>query len=136
MDAERLEQELELLRSVYPDLEHREVGGEHWVRIPAYAIANGWFAGGGPVDMVEIVFTIPTQPGQAPYAFRPRPVITLAGGAVPSNYAAPVSTPWGDDFAQFSWSPLDGWVPKVDIRAGANMLNFVRSFAERLKDLS
>ena len=47
-----------------------------------------------------------------------------------------MSTPWGDDFAQFSWSPLEPWVPKADIRAGANMLNFARSFAERLEGLS
>ena len=137
MDAERLEQELELLKSGYPDLEYREIGGEHWVRIPAYAIGEGWFAGGERVDTVEIVFAIPTQVGQAPYAFRTRPGITLAGGTVPSNYtAAPVSTPWGDHFAQFSWSPLEGWVPKTEIRAGANMLNFARSFADRLKELS
>ena len=42
----------------------------------------------------------------------------------------------GSDFAQFSWSPLEPWVPKTDIRAGANLLNFARSFAERLEGLS
>jgi len=63
-------------------------------------------------------------------------VITLVGGGTPNNYTAPVSTPWGSDFAQFSWSPLEPWVPKTDIRAGANMLNFARSFAERLEGLS
>ena len=40
------------------------------------------------------------------------------------------------DFAQFSWSPLEPWQPKADIRAGANMLNFARSFADRLKEPS
>lgn len=82
-----------------------------------------------------MVFQIP-QAGQAPYAFRTRPMITLAGGATPSNYTASVSTPWENDFAQFSWSPLEPWVPKANIRAGANMLNFARSFAERLEGLS
>jgi hypothetical protein len=135
MDGERLEQELELLRSGYPDLEYRLVDGAHWVRIPAYPVAVGWFAAGEPVAAVEIVFQIP-QAGQAPYAFRTRPIITLAGGGTPSNYTAPVSTPWGADFAQFSWSPLETWVPRTDIRAGANMLNFARSFADRLKELS
>jgi hypothetical protein len=123
------------LRSGYPDLEYRLVDGAHWVRIPAYAVPVGWFAAGEPVAAVEIVFQIP-QAGQAPYAFRTRPIITLAGGGTPSNYTAPVSTPWGADFAQFSWSPLETWVPRADIRAGANMLNFARSFADRLKELS
>jgi len=135
MDAERLDQELELLRSGYPDLECRLVDAAHWVRIPVYPVADGWFAGDEPVAAVEIVFQIP-QAGQAPYAFRTRPVITLAGGSTPSNYTAPVSTPWGNEFAQFSWSPLEPWIPKTDIRAGANMLNFARSFAERLKEPS
>ena len=135
MDAERLEQELELLRSGYPDLEYRLVDGANWVRIPAYPVPDGWVAADEPVAAVEIVFQIP-QVGQAPYAFRTRPVITLAGGGAPSNYTAPVFTPWGNEFAQFSWSPLETWVPKTDIRAGANMLNFARSFADRLKELS
>lgn len=135
MDAERLEQELELLRTGYPDLEYRFVDEAHWVRIPAYPVPDGWFAGEEPVAAVEIVFQI-SQAGQAPYAFRTRPPITLVGGGTPSNYSAPVSTPWGNDFAQFSWSPLEPWVPKADIRAGANMLNFARSFAERLEGLS
>lgn len=135
MDTERLEQELELLRSGYPDLEYRLVDGAHWARVPAYPVPDGWVAGDEPVAAVEIVFEIP-QAGQAPYAFRTRPVITLAGGGTPSNYTAPVSTLWGNEFAQFSWSPLETWVPKTDIRAGANMLNFARSFADRLKELS
>jgi hypothetical protein len=135
MDIERLEQELELLRSGYPDLEYRLVEGVHWVRIPAYPVPDGWMAGAEALDVAEVVLQIPPA-GQPPYAFRVRPLTTLVGGGTPSNYTAPVSTPWGDDFAQFSWSPLEPWVPKTDIRAGGNMLNFTRSFVERLKDLS
>lgn len=59
MDAERLDQELELLRSGYPGLEYRLVDGAHWVRIPAYSVADGWFVGDEPVAAVEIVFQIP-----------------------------------------------------------------------------
>lgn len=42
-----------------------------------------------------------------------------------------MTTPWGDGWGQFSWSAV-AWVPKEDIRTGANMLDFVRSFEERL----
>ena len=65
-----------------------------------------------------------------------RPAFALADGAAASNYTGAATTPWGSDFAQFSWSPLEPWQPKADIRAGANMLNFARSFADRLKEPS
>jgi hypothetical protein len=71
--------------------------------------------------------------GQAPYAFRVRPQLARADGGQPGNYTYPVATPWGADWGQFSWSPLE-WVPRADIRAGANMLNFARSFADRLRE--
>jgi hypothetical protein len=130
MHVGRLEQELELLRAVYPDLEYRLVDGVHWVRFPSYPVPEGWSR-----STIEIAFQIPAQVGQAPYAFWVRPAIQLVGGGTPSNYAATASTPWGGDWAQFSWSPLT-WMPKADIRAGANMLNFARSFADRFLDRS
>jgi hypothetical protein len=136
MEAERLEQELALLRSAYPDLEYRLVEGAHWVRIPTHPVPSGWAYQGAEVVTAEIAFQIPAQAGQAPYAFYVRPAITLALGGTPSNYTATAATPWGDEFAQFSWSPNEPWVPKADIRAGANMLNFARSFTERLGGLS
>ena len=40
MEAERLEQELALLRSAYPNLEYRLVDGAHWVQIPAYPVPS------------------------------------------------------------------------------------------------
>ncbi len=136
MNAERLEQELGLLRTAYPDFEYRPVDGGHWVRIPSYPVSEGWWYGEVAVTQAEIAFQIPAQAGQAPYAFYVRPAFALAGGAAPSNYTGAATTPWGSDFAQFSWSPLEPWQPKADIRAGANMLNFARSFADRLKEPS
>lgn len=136
MDAERLEQELALLRTAYPDLEYRLVDEAHWIRIPSYAVPAGWAHEDVAVVAAEIAFQIPAQAGQAPYAFYVRPPFTLAVGGTPSNYTATATTPWGSDFAQFSWSPNETWMPKADIRAGANMLNFARSFAERLREPS
>ena len=136
MDAERLDEELALLRSAYPDLEYLVVGEAHWVRIPAHAVPTGWTHAGTAVTQAEVAFQIPMQAGQAPYAFYARPPITLASGETPGNYTATASTPWGADFAQFSWTPSEPWIPKADIRAGANMLNFARSFADRLGELS
>lgn len=136
MEAERLEQELGLLRTAYPDLEYRLVDGAHWVRIPSYPVPEGWSHEEVEVVEAEIAFQIPAQAGQAPYAFYVRPPLTLTDGATPSNYTSTATTPWGSDFAQFSWSPAGPWQAKTDIRTGANMLNFARSFADRLKELS
>jgi hypothetical protein len=130
MAVEHLEQELELLRTAYPDLEHRPVDGALWVRIQSYPVPEGWSH-----SSVEVAFQIPAQAGQAPYAFYVRPALRFAGGGTPSNYTPTAPTPWGTDWAQFSWSPLT-WMPKADIRAGANMLNFARSFADRLAERS
>jgi hypothetical protein len=127
----RVAEELELLRTAYPALDYKLEGGQHWILLPQQPIPPRWSA-----EEAEIAFMIPAQAGQQPYAFFTRPAITLAGGGTPSNYTTPASTPWGADFAQFSWAPLETWVPKPDIRAGANMLNFARSFADRLGEAS
>ncbi len=124
----RVEEELELLRIAYPNLEYLREGDLHWVRISSYPVPEGWSHA-----EVEVAVQIPASAGQAPYGFRVRPGLQLADDGQPNNYTYPVTTPWGDDWGQFSWSPIE-WVPKAEIRAGANMLNFVRSIADRLRD--
>ena len=130
MDEQRLAEELALLRTAYPDLEDRRVDGAVWVRIPDHPVPEGWSA-----TSVEIAFQISIQAGQAPYGFYVRPPLKLANGNAPSNYAPTATTPWGSDFAKFSWSPLQQWIPKANLREGANMLNFARSFADRFREL-
>jgi hypothetical protein len=131
MDEQRLAEELALLRAAYPDLEDRRADGAVWARIPTYPVPDGWSA-----PSVEIAFQIPILAGQAPYAFYVRPPLKLANGNAPSNYTPTATTPWGGDFAQFSWSPLQQWIPKANLREGANMLNFARSFADRFRELA
>jgi hypothetical protein len=125
---DRVDQELELVKTAYRDLEYTETDGKHWVRIPRYPVPDQW-----TLSKVEVAFQIPPSTGQAPYGFWVKPGLTLADGTKPDNYTFPAPTPWGDDWGQFSWSPAK-WVPKEDIRAGDNLLNFVRSFADRLNE--
>jgi hypothetical protein len=123
-----VEDNIALLRTAYPDLETRLVDGVHWVRIPSYPLPNGIWA----LASAEVAFRIPSQAGEAPYGFWVRPGLKLAAGGTVNNYTFPAQTPWGGDWGQFSFSPLDPWQPKADVRAGANMLNFARAIADRL----
>lgn len=129
--SERFEQELELLRSVHPELEYRQEAGLHWVRIASWALPAGVF----DRDFAGIAFQIPPHAGQAPYGFWVHPGLQLAKGGNPGSYTYPTATPWGQDWGQFSWSPCS-WMPTADIRCGSNMLQFVRSFADRLSEES
>lgn len=123
----RVEQELSLLRAVYPDLEWRP--DTFWVRIPAYPIPGGHWN----QDAAEIACRIPPTVGEQPYAFFVRPGLTTVDGREITNYTHPSATVFGDDWGQFSWAP-ETWAPHVDITSGSNMLNFVRSFADRLRE--
>lgn len=127
---QRTQDEIALLREAFPDLEERLDGELTWIRLPSYALPAGVYQ----QNTVDIAFHIPPQAGQAPYGFWVRPTIALNDGQPLKNYTAPASTPWGADWGQFSWTPLEPWIPKSDIRAGANMLNFARSFADRLRE--
>jgi hypothetical protein len=114
--SERIEHELALLLSLYPDLEWRP--DTFWVRIPAYPVPSG-----------------PWEPtvGEQPYAFFVRPGLTAVDGRHITNYTYPTPTCFGDGWGQFSWAP-EVWAPHVEITRGSNMLNFVRSFADRLRE--
>ena len=125
---ERIEQELALLRTVYPDLEWYP--DTFWVRFPSYALPNGVWK----QSEIELAFQMPQNlPGQQPYGFWVRPSLELADGRAPNNYTFPASIPLGADWGQFSWSPMV-WQPQAEITVGSNMLNFVRSIADRLRE--
>jgi hypothetical protein len=130
VDSQRVIDELALLRTRYPELEFIESEG-YWVRLLNFHVPPGWSH-----SVVEVAFQIPAEAAVAPYAFNVRPALTLADGGQPSNYTSPSVTPWGADFAKFSWSPLEPWVPRAEIGKGANMLNFVSSFTYRLAEAS
>lgn len=127
MVNDRIEQELTLLQTVFPDLEWRP--DAFWVRIPAYPIPSGTWV----ESEVEVACRIPPTVGEQPYAFFVRPGLTVVDGRQITNYTYPASTCFGDGWGQFSWAP-EVWAPHADITRGSNMLNFVRSFADRLRE--
>ena len=130
----RVEEELALVRTAFPAAEFEQHDEVNWVRIPAYPLPSGVYRQGDALEF--LAFRIPAQAGEAPYGFWVHPGLELCSGAALGNYTYPTETPWGSDWGQFSWSPEGPWVPKTEIRSGANMLDFVRSFAARLKEAS
>jgi Prokaryotic E2 family E len=125
----RLDDELALLRSQYPELEFRDE--DYWARIPRYELPEGWAH-----QVAEMAFQVPRElPGQQPYGFWVRPLLMLPTGAAPENSQGPVSTGFGEGWQQFSWAP-EVWRPAAQTRGGSNLLDFVRSFRRRLQDVS
>ena len=121
---ERQLQELALLRTRFPDLEFLEDG--LWVRIPSYPVPGElWNMTGIPV-----VFQIPPSDAQEPYGFYVPKALALKDGAGIQNQTD-AATPFEGQWVKFSWNVT--WQPAAEINEGTTMLDFVVSFAGRLR---
>ena len=126
---ERIDKELALLRSRFPEVEYKQEG--QWVCIPSYPLPEGW-----NYRTTDVAFQIPQgYPGAPPYGF-----YTLSGllfqKARPDNYnePAPAQPPFPGPWGMFSWSPVAGqWRPAADLSTGSNLLNWSIGFADRFR---
>lgn len=126
---ERLERELALLRTYFPQLEYREDG--RWIRIPGYAVPADLWA---PGQVTVACHFQPLHPGQAPYGIWVQPGLRLktTGQLSTDHYSEPAGDiPLGGTWGKFSFSPVS-WHPTDDLASGDNMLNFILSFRDRL----
>ncbi len=127
--TDRVRAELELIRTRFPDVEFQEAS--HWARVRSYPVPGDW-----GVEHVEIAFRVPPGlPGEQPYGFWVRPPLTLPGGGNPTDATGPIETGFGSGWQQFSWAP-EVWQPGAEPRQGTNMLDWVRSFADRLAEVN
>jgi len=125
---ERIEEELRLLRREHPDLEYRQDGC--WIWLPRFCLPPGiWNR-----EEIQVCFQIPSgYPGQSPYGFYvPDGLVVKATNQAPINYG-PAATPFSGSWCRFSWQQ-DNWRATADLRSGSNLLNFVRTFMDRLKE--
>lgn len=118
-------EQVALLRTQWPDLIYVEA--DHWVLIPGWNLPEGW-----SVRRADIAFRIPANPHVAPYAFYLNNQGPTYKGETPDNVSASDAVPFPGQWTAFSWAPVGPWSA-----AGggvSNMLNFVRSFADRLAE--
>lgn len=127
---ERIDAELSLIRTRYPDVDYAEAGD--WVRVPSYALPEGWNR-----SATDVAFQIPTgYPGVPPYGIYVPSGLRFQG-ARPDNYTEPASAqlPYAGNWAMFSWQPADGeWRATTDLRNGSNLMNWIIGFGVRFKE--
>lgn len=127
----RIQQELATLRDRYGNVDHLEVGGEHWFLLANYRFPPGWQIGDQPLETGPITFPVNgSYPMGEPYGF-----LTPAGinfkGSPPQNTGSPRQPPFPGEWQFFSWAP-EGWSPTADANVGSNLTIWARSFAVRL----
>ena len=128
----RLEEEFQLIVSVFPSV----VRQGDWFLIPddTRAVRHGWTP-----DPFPVAFQAqPGHPGQVPYGIYVSSSVQV-GGKTPDNFTAAASNrpPFEGQWGVLSWQgDSDGtpWVPRRQIRSGANLLNFLITFEERFKE--
>lgn len=128
--GERIREEYELLRSVFEAAVYNPVGD--WFLIPDdhRAAEHGWL----PTPFPVAFHAQTDHPGQAPYGIYVPSGVTVRG-STPNNFQASAQNrpafpgTWG----VLSWSVEGPWIPKGDVRAGANLLSFALSFIERYR---
>jgi len=128
---ERIIKELDLLRKYYPNIEAKEHGESVWFRIPDFPIPGEiWNKNVAAVCFEANV----SYPGAAPYSFYVEGGLRSKENALPRDYAEPGATPFPGTWGRFSWQHDASWNATEDLVAGSNLLNFVRSFPDRLKE--
>jgi hypothetical protein len=129
----RIEQELTLLRKHDPSIEALEHDGVWWFRLRNRTLPTGWTPA-----TVEIAFREPQgYPGTNPYGFyvSPPPRLTATNQHSSNNYREPEATPFGGTWGFFSWEPDGSWKPGATPETGSNLTDFVRSFADRFREV-
>ncbi len=127
--SNRLTKEWALLKTVFPDVEFRDVDCG-WYLIPKYTVQHGTWK----QTEVAVCFQVPAgYPGDAPYAFWVSPLLRqMSTDAAPcSNYQEPSPTPFAGTWGKFSWSHEAGWKPSAEPAGGSNFLHFVLTFRDR-----
>jgi hypothetical protein len=122
----RIQKELELLRSLWPNLEYKP--DCRWVKIPDYCLPEGW-----SLQRTDVAFQIPIgYPGTPPYGICVLAGLSI-GGLRANNYTEPASVPFSGVWGMLSWS-AQSWYPTADLVTGSNLRGWVLTFADRFRE--
>ena len=128
--AERMEEELTLLRNRFTDAEFVSEG--RWVRIPNFPLPEGWSA-----KQCDLVFQIRDgYPVTCPYGFYIPSGLTFNGSRPSSNAQDPAQNQpahFGGAWAFFSGEP-ETWKPSKDAATGTNLVTWTSSISQRLRE--
>jgi hypothetical protein len=125
---ERIERELQLLRTQFPALDYSADGG--WILIPAFPLPSGIWARSDTALAVQFP---PGYPGNPPYGFHVSPPLVLASGAAVQNASLSSEPPYPGTWQKFSWS-VPEWRATANLASGFNMLNYVHTIRARLAE--
>ena len=130
----RIDQELDLLKRIYGDLDHIEEAGEDWICIPRYRVPKGWQISSQIVQSAPVAFLVKADyPGAAPYGFLMPASITFEGCPPDNAGNPPKPVPFPGDWLHFSWL-AENWVAGSDACQASNLIAWCRSFRVRLKE--
>lgn len=128
--AERLAQEVELLRQAFPKA---TIDSEALVVIlHDHPLPTGWSH-----DHTDVLFAVPLNyPAGQPDNICARPDLTLAGGAMPGNSQG-IQQHAGLPWLQFSYhiDPND-WRPHADAAKGSNLADYLAGALSRFQEAS
>lgn len=124
---ERIEEEIELLRAKYPNLQHGE--NFDWIIIPDFPLQGHWNR-----PRTKLLFLIPpSYPHAPPDNFYVETGLKLKNGGDPSNYNEGAGVPVGGAWGCFSWH-AEKWQPSSSVKEGDNFLSFMRAVGIRLRE--
>lgn len=134
---ERIEHEMKLLRTRHPQAEWRPNSASEndggWILIPDFNFPKDIW----DKDQADVCFEVKVgYPGVVPYSFYVRDGVKLKSGSDPQSYSVVQETPLGGSWGKFSWAHEGSWKPTGDLSSGSNLLNFVSSFNDRLREAS
>lgn len=126
---ERMDAELRLLRSVFPDVQYDPSG--HWFLIPEYRDVGGhdW----KPCPFPVAFRPQPGHPATEPYGiWVPNDLRYQGHQPLNGNHPAAEQPPFPGLWAFLSWrTEANQWKPKANVSEGSNLLNFALGFRDR-----
>lgn len=124
---ERIVQEIALLSEKYPSLQHGQ--NNDWVMIPDFNLFDGYNR-----QITKLLFLVKsTYPHTAPDNFYVESGLRLSNGNPPSSYTEGQGVAVPGNWGCFSWHP-EIWRPSNEIQKGDNLLTFMRSVNQRLRE--